>query len=422
MSSCKKGTLRRKGAIIPFNWSGRDYVLTDNGLERFHPKTGASKGIILFASGACSVRNSNDENGFIVVCGQTETRLKAASAADRADWVADIQRRIDKPAALRAGVQASIARRRAWHAATEAAAVSDAEAWQSSAAAKQKTSEAAIAAKQREEADARQAQNWQAAKEAKEAKEALVKAAKDEQAALAEQAVAAATQKAADVAAAAVGVAESEENKRLLQAKAEGIEAAKRSKVVEIQARKQQLFERDDYAGLQAADAELAEATGSADAALATVQRALAWLEMPAEEARRAGAVMLEGQPAGRPRAEWMGGFELMEPLLAVNGRPVYRAANGADRYFYFWSDSTWTVSNEEDMRGGREGEGADVYSTAAEPDALTPDQVKGSWTVWDGEDRMAACVRQVRWGRGRCSAGSDSRADACRADAGYRR
>ena len=96
----KAGLLRRKGHSFPYNWSGRRFVLTDAKLERFDPKTGASKGSIVFGSqAACSVRSAAEANVFIVVCsaGQ-ETRLKADSAADRAAWVADINRRIDKPA------------------------------------------------------------------------------------------------------------------------------------------------------------------------------------------------------------------------------------------------------------------------------------------------------------------------------------
>ena len=42
----------------------------------------------------CSVRNADEENAFIVVCGDQEMKLKAASGADRAVWVADIKRRM----------------------------------------------------------------------------------------------------------------------------------------------------------------------------------------------------------------------------------------------------------------------------------------------------------------------------------------
>jgi hypothetical protein len=125
-----------------------------------------------------------------------------------------------------------------------------------------------------------------------------------------------------------------------------------------------------------------------------------------------------------------MGGFELMEPALAVNGRPVYRAANGKEWYFYLGSDSTWVISSEANMRAGKAA--GWVHSVAEEPDALTPDRVQGGWKVADGGKLQAAAsvrVRQVRRGtkgvgeaKGRCSAGSDRRADACRADACYRR
>jgi hypothetical protein len=107
-----------------------------------------------------------------------------------------------------------------------------------------------------------------------------------------------------------------------------------------------------------------------------------------------------------------MGKFEPMEPPLAVNGRPVYQAAGGVDRYFFLASDSQWWLGNEASMRAGKAW--GWVQSAAAEPDALTPDPVKGGWQVFDhtrpaGVLWLAApsvCVRQVRR-EGGCGVGA---------------
>jgi hypothetical protein len=111
------------------------------------------------------------------------------------------------------------------------------------------------------------------------------------------------------------------------------------------------------------------------------------------EEARGqalcAGDVVFHGLRKGEPQTEAMGVFELMEPLLLVNGRAVWWVAGGASgaggsaRYLYFASNSKWYIGvKEEHMRAGKASASALVASAAVEPDAVTPDQVKGGWTV----------------------------------------
>jgi hypothetical protein len=355
--------LSRKGTIFPYNWSDRRFVLTDRGLERFDPKSGASKGCIVFASAMCSVRNADEENAFIVVCGDQEMKLKAASGADRAVWVADIKRRIEKPerearvraerearrakaaaaanaaaaekaaaevdaAVLRAGARASLALRRRQHAAAEAAVVADAETWQ-----------AAVVVKQTAEADAKQAQNWSAAKEAKGEKEALTK-----------QAAAAAVQRQRDVAAAAARVSEGEEWERLLEVKANDIEASKRPKAAEIEARKEVLLQKEDYAGLEAADAELAQSAQKAAAGLASVKQALAWLQMPAEEAAGyAEAAPCSAEPC-KTAAKFTAGRTMIvgQPVTAARGIwPALGVKQGGARFVAITSDGVGEITRE---------------------------------------------------------------------------
>jgi hypothetical protein len=78
-------------------------VLTDTSLEHFDPKSGQSKGKLLFAAGGfaaegCSVREEAEPaHSFTVACGGEEHLLLAASAAERAEWVADIRWRMERP-------------------------------------------------------------------------------------------------------------------------------------------------------------------------------------------------------------------------------------------------------------------------------------------------------------------------------------
>jgi hypothetical protein len=90
----REGTLARKGDVWPYNYSARFFVLSDDKLERFARRGSASKGALVFSAGACSVRWAAEANTFIVVCDGKETKLKAASEAERAKWVTDIKQRM----------------------------------------------------------------------------------------------------------------------------------------------------------------------------------------------------------------------------------------------------------------------------------------------------------------------------------------
>jgi hypothetical protein len=87
-------------------------------------------------------------------------------------------------------------------------------------------------------------------------------------------------------------------------------------------------------------------------------------------------------------------------PRLMVNGRGVWRAVDGSDSYVYFGSNQKWLVSSEVSMRAGTST--AVIATAGVEPDALTPDQVKGAWRVFTGKSGAWAAaprlrVRQVR-------------------------
>jgi hypothetical protein len=94
LATAREGLLKKKGKSFPYNSSTRRFVLTDEYLERFDPKSGQSKGKLVFAAGASFVlREVKPANGFTVACGGEEHLLQAASAAERAEWVADFRRR-----------------------------------------------------------------------------------------------------------------------------------------------------------------------------------------------------------------------------------------------------------------------------------------------------------------------------------------
>jgi hypothetical protein len=96
------------------------------------------------------------------------------------------------------------------------------------------------------------------------------------------------------------------------------------------------------------------------------------------------GAIVIEGQEPGKPRSEYMGVYELMEPPLMVNGRAVYAAARGQTRFLYFASTAEWFVgATEADMRAGK---GWGFLRTGGEPLALTPDMSVGEWLVSNGK------------------------------------
>jgi hypothetical protein len=90
----REGVLNKKGKSFPYNSSARRFVLTDECLERFDPKTNQSKGKLLFTADRrhCFVRKeAKPAHSFTVVCGEEEHLLQAASVIEREEWVTDIR-------------------------------------------------------------------------------------------------------------------------------------------------------------------------------------------------------------------------------------------------------------------------------------------------------------------------------------------
>jgi hypothetical protein len=80
-----------------------------------------------------------------------------------------------------------------------------------------------------------------------------------------------------------------------------------------------------------------------------------------------------------------------------VGGRGVWQGEGGLNGDYLFFASSVnrWYVSDEEDMRAGKDT--GWVRTADAEPDALTPDQVKGAWQVADGKAWVAAPNARVQ-------------------------
>jgi ubiquitin len=105
--------------------------------------------------------------------------------------------------------------------------------------------------------------------------------------------------------------------------------------------------------------------------------------------------VLFEGLRPDEPGAAYMCGFTLLEPLKMVNRRAVWQAAGGWDWFAFFGSNGGWTIGNGANMRAGKAT--GWLCSAAAEPDALTPDQVQGGWQVSHGSGFVAAPSVSVR-------------------------
>ena len=271
----REGLLKRKAQTFPYRLLESRFVLTDECLERFDPKSGQSKGKLLFAAGGCSVREeAKPANSFTVACGGEEHLLLAASAAERAEWVADIRWRLERPQReARAKAEAEARQARALGATAgdnllflegrvgeaRAAVQAGAEEWRVRVAAKQQE---VASANQAVEA-AKQAGDWEAAKEAQQASKEAQQAA----AAEAELAAAAAAQLQALVQSAQARLQERVAWEPLLQVKLEAAEAAK-----------QRLLAANDFDNLPAADAEVAAINKA-------IKRPLQCLGMTAEEA-----------------------------------------------------------------------------------------------------------------------------------------
>jgi hypothetical protein len=94
-ATAREGLLQRKGTTVPWNWTTRRFVLTDEYLERFDPKTGESKGRLVFGkAGRVLVNYEKGDTRFAITHGGGERMLLAAtSAAERESWVKDLCRR-----------------------------------------------------------------------------------------------------------------------------------------------------------------------------------------------------------------------------------------------------------------------------------------------------------------------------------------
>ena len=111
------------------------------------------------------------------------------------------------------------------------------------------------------------------------------------------------------------------------------------------------------------------------------------------QAAEAVGGIVFEGPQPGEPGAEYTGGFELTEQT--ANGWPVWQAAGGLDRYAFVGSNSRLFIGNGKSMRAGKAS--GWVRSAAAEPGALTPDQVQGGWHAFHGKAFVAAPALRAR-------------------------
>jgi hypothetical protein len=105
------------------------------------------------------------------------------------------------------------------------------------------------------------------------------------------------------------------------------------------------------------------------------------------------GDLVFEGLQPGEPGAQFTGVFELTGQT--ANGRSAWQVAGGKDQFAFFACDGKWWIYNREGMRAGKDA--GWVMSGAAEPGALTPDQVQGGWQVYDGTAWLAAPGLRVR-------------------------
>jgi hypothetical protein len=112
--------------------------------------------------------------------------------------------------------------------------------------------------------------------------------------------------------------------------------------------------------------------------------------------------VVLEGREEGKPRQEMMGVYERMDGR-ELNGKGVWQALGGIERYLYFCKQTfvgemyygSWFVGDKEDMEQHEEGHGFMCVESKAD----TPDQIgsEETWTVGVGhefEDAPEVTVR----------------------------
>jgi hypothetical protein len=116
------------------------------------------------------------------------------------------------------------------------------------------------------------------------------------------------------------------------------------------------------------------------------------------QQAVSTGDIVFEGQQPGEAGDEYMHGFELAAPLKMVNGRAVWQALGHMHLCVFLADNGVWYIGDlaKTPMCAGKAG--GWVRSIAAEPDALTPDQVKGGWRATGGQGEAMPNVLVRQW------------------------
>jgi hypothetical protein len=103
-------------------------------------------------------------------------------------------------------------------------------------------------------------------------------------------------------------------------------------------------------------------------------------------------AVVLQGLEEGEAMLGLMGVYERVESR-EVDGRGVWQAVGGINRFLYYYSSrEEWVVSDRKHMEAGKGNGSIYVRSTAA-----TPDQITEQWKVYDGTASANAPKLRVR-------------------------
>jgi hypothetical protein len=119
-------------------------------------------------------------------------------------------------------------------------------------------------------------------------------------------------------------------------------------------------------------------------------------VQCPMAAARKVGDIRVEGQEQGDHQHDKMGMYELVEGK-EVNGRGVWQMLGGKEWFVYYGRNNTscteWWISDRENMEAGK----ADGWVYVASI-ALTPDQIIGTWKVYEGTGFVdASKVRAVQ-------------------------
>jgi len=109
-------------------------------------------------------------------------------------------------------------------------------------------------------------------------------------------------------------------------------------------------------------------------------------------QAQELGDIVIDGQLPSEPCALCMGAYEL-QPDRVINGRAVWKAAAGNDRFIYYADCGAWMVGAEESMLLGRS-RGL-LKATSA---ALTPDRIDTLWDVFTGDEAAPPGDGRDKW------------------------